>query len=50
MTIPILIKRKDCSVIAQSQNGSGKTLAYLIPLIESIDVGIPCVSNGKFYP
>ena len=36
MSIPVLIKRKDFSLIAQSQNGSGKTLSFLLPMINLV--------------
>src|SRR6266480_2877797 len=35
-TIPLVLERKD--VIAQSQTGTGKTAAFLIPILEKIEV------------
>lgn len=36
-TIPIILQGKD--VIGQSQTGTGKTLAYVLPLLEKIELG-----------
>jgi superfamily II DNA/RNA helicase len=38
-TIPLLIEGKD--VIAESPTGTGKTLAYLLPLLNRIDPALP---------
>ncbi|WNR43985.1 DEAD/DEAH box helicase [Paenibacillus roseipurpureus] len=39
--IPVLLKGSD--VIAQAQTGTGKTLAFVLPILESIDVESPDV-------
>ncbi|HWO74528.1 MAG TPA: DEAD/DEAH box helicase [Bacillus sp. (in: firmicutes)] len=39
--IPLILEKKD--VIAQSPTGTGKTLAYLLPVIEKVDPGLPHV-------
>jgi ATP-dependent RNA helicase DeaD len=39
--IPVLMTGKD--LVAQSQTGTGKTLAFLLPIMESIDPGKPYV-------
>jgi superfamily II DNA/RNA helicase len=38
-TIPLILAGKD--VIAESPTGTGKTLAYLLPLLNRIDTGLP---------
>ncbi|MGO4886191.1 DEAD/DEAH box helicase [Anaerobacillus sp. MEB173] len=40
-TIPTVLEGKD--VIAQAQTGTGKTLAFVLPILERIDVGKPDV-------
>jgi len=40
-TIPVLMAGKD--VIAQAQTGTGKTLAFLLPILEKIEVNKPHV-------
>lgn len=40
-TIPVLLEGKD--VIAQAQTGTGKTLAFLLPILEKIDSNNPNV-------
>lgn len=45
----IPISRKS-SIFAQSQNGSGKTLAFLIPSLLEVDTSIPRVQGGKMSP
>ncbi|HWR40363.1 MAG TPA: DEAD/DEAH box helicase [Patescibacteria group bacterium] len=40
-TIPYLLTGKD--LVAQSQTGTGKTLAFLLPILESIDITKACV-------
>lgn len=37
-TIPLLLENKD--IIGQSETGSGKTFAYLLPIFEKIDVNL----------
>jgi ATP-dependent RNA helicase DDX19/DBP5 len=37
-TIPLLIFQKNLLVVAQAQNGSGKTLSFLVPSIAKVDV------------
>lgn len=37
--IPVILDGKD--VIAESPTGTGKTLAYLLPLLNKIDAGVP---------
>ncbi|WP_374722779.1 DEAD/DEAH box helicase [Peribacillus tepidiphilus] len=39
--IPSILEGKD--VIAESPTGTGKTLAYLLPILEKIDIGLPHV-------
>ena len=36
--IPVLKKKKDC--IIQSKTGSGKTLSFVLPLIDSFEVPV----------
>ncbi len=38
-TIPVLLKEKD--VIGQAQTGTGKTLAFVLPIIQKIDINNP---------
>lgn len=40
-TIPLLLKGKD--VIAQSQTGTGKTLAFVLPILEKINIKKPYI-------
>ncbi|MDB4894224.1 MAG: box helicase, partial [Firmicutes bacterium] len=40
-TIPLLLQGRD--VIAQAQTGTGKTLAFLLPILERLDVNKPAV-------
>lgn len=40
-TIPVVLEGKD--VIAQAQTGTGKTLAFVLPMLERIDCGAPHV-------
>lgn len=40
-TIPVLIAGKD--VIAQAQTGTGKTLAFMLPIMEKIDINKPYI-------
>lgn len=42
-SIPELLKGKD--IIAQAQTGTGKTLAFLLPVIEKIDVNKPHIQG-----
>lgn len=42
-TIPLLLKGKD--VIAQAQTGTGKTLAFMLPILERINVRKPYVQG-----
>ncbi|RXT09117.1 DEAD/DEAH box helicase [Ammoniphilus sp. CFH 90114] len=39
--IPVLLEGKD--VIAQAQTGTGKTLSFILPILERIEVGLPHV-------
>ncbi|TCO77438.1 DEAD/DEAH box helicase [Marinisporobacter balticus] len=41
--IPLLLEGKD--VIAQAQTGTGKTLAFILPMMENMDVNKPCVQG-----
>jgi len=47
-TIPALLSGKD--VLAQSQTGTGKTLAYLLPILEKIQPGKECVQGLVITP
>ncbi|WP_330685102.1 DEAD/DEAH box helicase [Anaerosolibacter sp.] len=47
-TIPALLQRKD--VIAQAQTGTGKTLAFLLPAMEKIDVNKSSVQTLVITP
>jgi len=40
-TIPLLLQGKD--VIAQAHTGTGKTLAFLLPILERVDPNLPAV-------
>ncbi len=40
-TIPLLLNGKD--VIAQAQTGTGKTLAFVLPILERINPNKPCI-------
>lgn len=43
VTIPLIIDGKD--VIAESPTGTGKTLAYLLPLLNQIDSNVPSLQT-----
>ena len=42
-TIPVILEGKD--VVSKSQTGTGKTLAYLLPLLQSIKSDIKGTQN-----
>eukprot|EP00923_Selenidium_pygospionis_P057783 GHVN01101193.1.p1 GENE.GHVN01101193.1~~GHVN01101193.1.p1 ORF type:complete len:457 (-),score=38.96 GHVN01101193.1:1252-2622(-) len=45
-TIPLAMARKD--VVVESQTGTGKTLAFVVPLVEQFDTLLPC--SGRRTP
>lgn len=44
-SIPIIKEGK--SLIARAKNGTGKTAAYLIPLLNEIDAKIPAIQGSS---
>jgi len=48
-TVPFGLSRKSVGILAQSHNGSGKTLGFLIPSILRVDLSKPLIKTKSTY-
>ena len=45
-SIPVALAGRD--IMARAKNGTGKTAAYLVPLLERIDISKDCIQGFYF--
>jgi len=48
-TVPFGLSRKNVGILAQSHNGSGKTLGFMIPAILRVDLSKPLIKTKTTY-